>query len=239
MKNVSLAGLALTCLFLKGCFMPEAQTNSTSSLKGNTPLIFSENKPTFEETYLVINQGFYRLPDVCQSTRLHGDQADQRLLGDQADQRMLGDQADSRLHGDQADQRMLGDQADSRLHGDQADQRMLGDQADSRLHGDQADQRMLGDQADSRLHGDQADQRMLGDQADSRLHGDQADQRMLGDQADSRLHGSQVSQFKCSKIASLNGVVISGFTGSEQVVVNKGSQFGSYSWSNNALILKF
>ena len=125
---------------------------------------------------------------------------------------------------------MLGDQADSRLHGDQADQRMLGDQADSRLHGDQADQRMLGDQADSRLHGDQADQRMLGDQAD---------QRMLGDQADSRLHGSQVNQFKCSKIASLNGVVVSGFSGSEQVVVNKGSQFGSYSWARNALILKF
>lgn len=185
MKNVRLAGLALSCLLLNGCFMAETQRTHSSAPKGTTPLIFSNNKPAIEETYLVVNQAYYLLPDICQQTRLHGDQADQRLLGDQADQRMLGDQADSRLHGDQADQRMLGDQADSRLHGDQADQ------------------------------------------------------RMLGDQADSRLHGSQVSQFKCSKIASINGVVVSGFTGSEQVVINKGSQFGSYSWANNALILKF
>lgn len=119
MKNVSLAGLALSCLLLNGCFMAETQRTYSSTPKGTTPLIFSNNKPAIEETYLVVNQAYYLLPDVCQQTRLHGDQADQRLLGDQADQRMLGDQADSRLHGDQADQRMLGDQADSRIHGDQ------------------------------------------------------------------------------------------------------------------------
>ena len=136
-------------------------------------------------------------------------------------------------------ERMHGAQADSRLHGDQADSRLHGDQADSRLHGDQADSRLHGDQADSRLHGDQADSRLHGDQADSRLHGDLADSRLHGDLADSRLHGSQVNQFKCSKISSVNGVVVSGFTGSEEVVVNTGSQFGTYSWANGSLILKF